>query len=193
MEKKLFKSPLSKQYWLSAAKEAKNLRALTFTALMIALHILLGMMYIPVSENLRVVFGFVATSIVGLVCGPIMGLAAGAISDTVAYIIAPSGVYFPGYMISTMLSFFVFGLFFYRQKITLWRIIIAKFIVTYGINVALGTLWSSMLFGKGYMYYLTKSLIKNTILFPIEIIMLFVLLKALTPALERMGLIGKKY
>lgn len=193
MEKSLFKSPISKQYWISALKEVKSSRSITFAALMIALHILLGMMFIPVGENLRIVFGFVATSILGLVCGPVMGLAAGAISDTVAYIIAPTGVYFPGYMISTMLSFFVFALFFYRQKITLWRIIIAKFIVTYGINVALGTLWSSMLFGKGYMYYLTKSLIKNTILFPIEIIMLVLLFKALTPALERMGLIGKKF
>ena len=46
-----------------------------------------------------------------------------------------------------------------------------------------------MLYGKGYIFYFTKSLIKNSLLFPIEVILLVIVFNALAPVLKRYKLI----
>ena len=46
-----------------------------------------------------------------------------------------------------------------------------------------------MLYGKGYIFYFTKSLIKNSVLFPIEVILLVIVFNALVPVLKRSKLI----
>lgn len=189
MEKKSFCSPLSKRYWSGALKEVKSVRMLAFAALMIAAYVLLGMVFVPVGESLRITFKFVASALIGLVCGPVVGLGAGIIGDNIAFLLFPTGIYFPGYTLSAALSFFVFGLLLYKQKITLWRVLLAKAIINFGINVGLGVLWSSILLGKGYMFYFGTSLFKNTIMLPIEVILLMILLKALKPMLQKLKLI----
>lgn len=60
---------------------------------------------------------------------------------------------------------------------------VCKFVIDFGIHVGLGCLWSSMLYGKGYYYFFMKSLIKNAIMFPIEVFMLVTLLQIFLPVL----------
>ena len=86
--------------------------------------------------------------------------------------------------------FLIFGLFFYRTRITIWKTALAKALINYGINVMLGSLWNSILFGKAFIYYAGTSLIKNTILLPFEVLILYALMKALVPILRNRGLIA---
>jgi ECF transporter S component (folate family) len=139
-----------------------------------AVSIVISNFFIPLGDNLKVFFTFLPKAVYCAIGGPLVGLAAGFAEDIIGYLIHPLGGYFFGYTLSSMLGCFIFGLFFYQTKISLPRIIIAKTVVNYFVNVALGCLWSSMMVGQAYMYYLTKSLIKNTILLPIEIIILSV-------------------
>jgi hypothetical protein len=88
-----------------------------------------------------------------------------------------------------MLGCFIYGLFLYHSRISVIRIFLAKLIVNFAVNVGLGCLWSQMLFGKGYWFFLINSLIKNSLMLPIETIMLTVLLQTLLPALTRAHLI----
>ena len=69
------------------------------------------------------------------------------------------------------------------------RIAAAKAIVNYGVNVLLGSVWSAMMMSKGYIFYATQSLIKNSILLPFEIIALVALFNVLIPTLVRQKLI----
>ena len=55
------------------------------------------------------------------------------------------------------------------------------------MNVFLGSLWSAVLYSKGYIYYMTNSMIKNTLMLPVQTLMLVVLFGALVPVLCRMG------
>ena len=48
----------------------------------------------------------------------------------------------------------------------------------YGSNVLLGSVWKAMLYGKGYLYYLTSGAVKNTIMLPIEVFLTWVVLNA---------------
>ena len=111
--------------------------------------------------------------------GPIVGMMAGAIIDTVGFLLAGYGEpYFPGYLITAVLSGLIYGLLLYKRKPTLLRIIVVRLIINYGSNVLLGSVWKAMLYGKGYLYYLTSGAIKNTMMLPIEVFLMWVVLNA---------------
>lgn len=185
----LYASPFSRDFWRTAAGEVKDLRKLVFAALMIAAAIALGFVSIPVAVNLKVGISFIARALAAWVCGPVLGLLYGFAEDIVGWFINGGGPFFPGYTLNTMLGVLVYALCFYRQNLTIWRVIIAKVITNYPISVGLGCLWSQILYGKGYLYYAAKSLVKNTLYLPIQIILLIVVFQAVTPALRRTGMI----
>lgn len=192
MEKISFLSIFTSKYWTTSTSELKKLRTLTFAGMTIALSISINSFYVPVGENLHISLTFLVLSIGSLIFGPVTGLFVGAIYNTLDFFIHPSGVFFPGYTLSSMLELFIYGLFLYRSRITILRIFLAKFIVNYGIHVCLGSLWSKMLFNKGYLYFFTKSILKNTIMLPIEVIMFVLLLQLLLPVLMRIGIVKKQ-
>ncbi|WP_458863755.1 folate family ECF transporter S component [Acidaminobacterium chupaoyuni] len=189
MQEKRMLSPFSAEFWKQAAAEFHNVRTLAFTAVLMAASIVISSLFIPVGENLRIYFTFVVKGLMGMVAGPLLGLAAGAATDLLSFFIHPSGPFFIGYTISEMLGVFVFAMFLYRQKCNLWRLIVCRVINNYAVNVALGSCWSAILYGKGYFYYLAKSLVKNTLMLPIEVIILLVLFRLLMPEMAKMGLI----
>lgn len=176
-------------YWRAAAGELKDLKRLVFAALICALGITVGAFYVMVGENLRVYFTFLISAVGCAVCGPLLGMAAAAVTDTLNFILFPSGAYFPGYLLSEMAAALIYGLFLYRRKITVLRLFGAKLLVNYLVNVAMGCLWSQMLYGKGYLYYLVKSLLKNTLLLPLEVIALSALFAVLIPVFSRFRLL----
>ncbi len=184
---------LSRNYWRTAAAELKSLRTLLFAALMIAAAIALGWLFkIPLAENLSITVSYLARAVAALVCGPVVGLLYGFAEDILSWILKPSGAFFPGYTLNTMLGVFVYALCFYKQRLTILRIVVAKLITNYPISVGLGCLWSQMLYGRGYLYYLGTSLVKNTLYCPIQIVMLLIVFQALLPTLKRLGLVDKR-
>ncbi len=186
---------LSRGYWRAAREELKKPQTLAFAALMIAACTALTLIpSIPTTDpNVRVTWGFLARAVCGMVCGPVTALVFGAAEDTINYLLAPSGPYFPGYTLTTMLGTFLYAIFLYRMKAPrpgtlLLRTFLAK-LSTNVLNVLLGSLWSAMLYGKGYLYYMVKSFWKNLVMLPVQTAMLFFLLLALIPILRRMRLL----
>lgn len=180
---------LNKAYWKSSLDKLKDVKYLSFIALFIALKIVVGMVRIPVSENLRITLTYIVVAIEGMIVGPVAGVVSGFVCDNVSFMLFPDGAYFPGYTITAMLGSFIFSLLLYQQKITITRITIAKVLNNYIVNVLLGSLWSSMLYGKAYIVYFTSSIIKNTILLPIEIVLLTIVLNLLLPHLLHKNLV----
>ena len=120
--------------------------------------------------------------VVGLGCmcyGPCVGMMAGAIIDSVGFLLSSYGEpYFPGYLVTAVLSGFIYGVLLYKRKPTLLRIIVVRLIINYGSNVLLGSVWKAMLYGKGYLYYLTSGAIKNTLMLPVEVFLMWAVLNA---------------
>lgn len=187
----LYRTPFSRAYWRSAVGELKNIRILTFTALMIAACVALSYVpSIPIGDSgSRITWGFLARSVCGMVGGPVVALVFGLAEDTISYLIHPSGAYFPGYALTTMLGTMIYALFLYRAKPTAVRIFLAK-LFTNALNVLLGSLWSSILYQKGYLFYMTTSFYKNLVMLPFQAVMLWYLVRALLPSLCRSGLIS---
>ena len=176
-------------YWRCACRELRSLRRLTFAALICALSVVVGALYVVVGDNLRVYFTFFVSAVGCAVYGPVLGMAVAVVTDTLNFLLFPSGPYFPGYMFSEMVAALIYGLFLYRRKITVLRLFCAKFLVNYLVNVGLGSLWSQMLYGKGYLYYLVKSLVKNSLLLPLEVMLMAALFALLVPVFSRFGLL----
>lgn len=172
-------NPLTKNYWVSAVSEFHNLRTLTVVAMFVALATVISSFFVPVGENLKIFFTFLPEAIYCTIGGPFVGMAAGMVADLVGYVMHPDGGFFFGYTISKMAGALIYGLCFYQSKVTLPRIIIAKTSVNLSVNIGLGCLWSQMMFQKGYLYYLGKSVVKNMAMLPVEILLLFLMFAAL--------------
>jgi len=189
MEKKVL-SVLSREYWRTAAKEYTNLRSLCLAALFIGMYVALHFLIsVPISTNRYLMVTYLAVAMCMILCGPLVGISAGIVSDILCYIIKPLGPFFPGYTLSCMLGYVIFGLFLYRKEISVLRICAAKLVINAFVNVGLGCLWSSMMSGKAYYLYLVESIIKNSILYPIEVILLAVLIRLLLPVMTKLKLI----
>ncbi len=183
----LYKHPFSRAYWRDALTDSKKLSTLAFSAVMIAACIALSYIpSIPVTNEVRVSWGFLARALCAFVGGPVNALLFGAAEDTISFLLHPTGPYFPGYMLTTMLGNLIYALFLYRTKVTVVRVFLAK-LCTNILNVTLGALWSSILYGKAYLVVASVSLVKNAVMLPVQTLMLAALFAALLPALGRAG------
>ena len=165
----MFKFITSKKYWSEAASRLGDLRVMLICSMCIALSVILGYFYIPINESLYIRFTYLAASTVGLVAGPVAALVFGAAVDLVDFMLHPTNVFFFGYTISSMVGALIYALFYYRKRITVVRIIFCRLAVNLVVNVFLGALWSNILYGKGYIYRLVISYIKNIVLLPVEV------------------------
>lgn len=185
----VFKTPFSRAYWKEAMKSFRSVRGMVFAALMIAACIVLSHFSIRVSDVLTISFSFLARALCSLVYGPIGAMVFAVAEDTLSFLLNSKGyVYFPGYALTTLLGCLTYALFFYRTRITVAKIFLAK-LLTNIQNVLLGALWSAILYGKGYLYYMSKSALKNAISLPVFTLMLVVVFQALLPVMQKMNVI----
>ena len=167
-------------YWQQAADEFKNIRVLAFAGMVTALAIILESFPIYLlGQSLKIYFSFVVVSL-GCACyGPLVGMGVGAVIDTLGFLLSSYGEpYFPGYLITAMLSGLIYGVMLYQRKPTIPRLIVTRLLINYGSNVLLGSVWKAMLYGKGYLYYLSTGMVKNTIMIPIEVALMWLALNA---------------
>ena len=109
--------------------------------------------------------------------GPVTGAMAVGVSDIINYIANPKGAFFPGFTISAMVSGIIYGLSFYKKKVSLKRCIIAKIAIVLIVDILLNTLWLSILYGKGFFVLLPMRIVKNVVMIPINVAMMYFVLK----------------
>lgn len=188
---KLFDTPFSKEYWKTAAAEFKNTKILIFAALMIALRVALKSVSIPIAENLRLGVGFLVNALGAMTFGPVVAIAAAIVSDTLGCLLFPTGPYFFPFILTEIAGSLIFALFLYRTRITVTRVVLSRFCVDFWVNIVLQTpimyLYYQMMLGKSYTIFNLPRIVKNLVMFPLESLVLVVVLRALIPPLKSMG------
>ena len=186
----IFKTPFSRAYWRCAAADAKRTRTIAFSALMVAACVALSYARsMPVVNNIRVSWGFLARALCALVGGPVNALVFGFVEDTVGYFMNPQGGWNPFYIFTTMLGVFTYALFLYRAEVTVLRVFLAK-LATNLQNVFIGGLGTYLFYSsKGYWAIVGASAVKNAIMLPIQALLLVWLFGTLLPILHRKGLL----
>lgn len=185
----LYSAPFSPGYWRDAASDMGRLRLLVFAALMVAMARALSLIPgIPIAHT-KLTFGFLARALCALVCGPLLGLAYGFAEDILGFILQPTGEFFFGYTLSTMLGVLGYALCFYRARLSVWRMVLANLLVNVFVNALLGSLWSLMIRGGTYWGWFAPSIAKNLIMIIPKTVLMYVLYQALLPILQDMGLL----
>lgn len=159
-------------------------KKIAIMAILLAVNVAVSFIFIPVGENLRIYFTFLITMIIAANFSFGECVLYAALEDIISFFIYPTGPFFIGYTITAVLSIAIYNLFLYK-KVTLARIAISKALVNILINVGLGSLWSKILYSNSFIYYAAKSLLKNIVLLPFEIIAFWLIYKAVQPLFDK--------
>lgn len=188
----LYKTPFSKAYWRDAAAELKDTRMLVFAALMIALRLAMKLIAIPLAPGLKINTAFIANAMGAMVFGPVMAGLCAVITDVLGYLMNPEGVYFIPFILTEVAGSMIFAMFLYRAKVTPVRVMLSRFCICFFVNVVLQTpimIWYYKLYMNGATYALTiPGIVKNLFMFPIESVVLTLILTVILPITNRMHL-----
>lgn len=187
----------SRAYWREAAESVTDLRMLTVAALTVALRVAVKFLKIPLAAGLSLAFDCYVNAVGSLIYGPLMALSVGAVSDTIGCLVAPTGPYFFPFIFVEMASGFLFALFLWRKPLTASRALMAKFTVNFVCNVVMTSVfikWQCyLLYGleeaQAYNLINLVRIGKNLILFPLEGVLILLLIRALLPALAERGFV----
>ena len=194
----LYPHPFSKAYWRDAFAELKDIRMLVITALMVALRIALKPFAIYIGPQMAIQTATLATALGAMIFGPVVAIPAAIVSDTVGFMLFPTGDYFLPFMLTEIASTMIYALCLYRAKPNATRVIIARFLICFAVNVVL----QQFIFAWQYTYMgnpekakdaimgimTTARLFKNLFFFPIETVVITLFLKVLVPITSRIRL-----
>ena len=172
MFKKLYKS----------AQSLKSTYTICVCSIMVACYVVLDMFQIQLAPQIVISFSYIPIAIAGWMFGIVPAALVGGVSDITSFLIKPTGAFFPGFTITTVLTGAVFGLFLHKSKGKfIWiNTAISKTLVTILLNIGLNTLWTSMLTGKAYVVLLYGRIIKNAVMLVPEILILALLIMLLS-------------
>ena len=162
-----------------SAKEFKKVRTLTMCGLMAALALVLNTFSIQIGLYNRISFSDIPNEMVAFLFGPFVGSFFSAILDIFKLILKPTGPWIPGLTLNAFLAGLIYGFFLYKKPIRLWRILISKLIVSVFLNIVLGTYWLAQMYGDGFLVALPNRILQNLTLWPIQSILLYLILKLL--------------
>lgn len=151
---------------------------LVIAALLLALKVVLGGVGIYVTPESRITFGFLATALTALLFGPVLAMVTAGLGDFLSYLLHPVGAYFPGFAVTAVVGGLLYGLVLYERPVRLPRVLLAKVLVTVLCNLGLNVLWKVVYYGQGFWALFPVSVLKNLILLPFEVAMLFAVCKA---------------
>lgn len=193
----IFTSIFHKNYWVGSLDCFKSVKKMCIVSVLFGCMVLCKFLPIPSGfGGLGISFTYLFFAAIGLIYGPVCGLFIGFCSDMIGYCINPGGVFFLGYTLDAMLSGFIYGICFYKKRITFMNCLIARTFVNLFINVGLGSLWWKILYQLDWDAYLTymslTSLPKNILYLLPQSILLFIFFKAISKPLVAFNLIDSK-
>ena len=160
-------------------KKLSNTKTLTLAAMLTAIGIVLGYFKFPINQLIEIRFAFVPLCLAGLLLGPGIAGVMGILVDIGGFLAYPTGPYFPGFTFSSMMTGVIFGLFLYKKRVTLQRIIVTMFTYTVIVGVLLNSIWLNMLYLKlGYFATILYRLPKEAIMLVVNTAIIYTLLKA---------------
>ena len=162
---------------LCSSKELKSVKNLVIASLLITMKLILDLFTIQLNQALHLSFEFLPFASLSMLFGPVAGAMSGGLSDIINYIINPKGAFFPGFTISAMVSGIIYGIAFYKKEISVKRCIFAEIAIVVIVDILLNTLWLSLLYGKGFFVLLPMRIIKNVVMIPINVAMMYFVLK----------------
>ncbi len=158
-------------------KKIKNTRVLTACAMLLAIAVIFGFFKIPISNIAEIRLQFLPVACAGFLFGPAVGGILGGLTDILAFLIKPTGPYFPGFTVSGIIQGIIYGVLLCRKPLSIKRVFAAQLLDSILISLILNTVWLSILYGQGVVAVFTARIIKTLIMLPINTVLLMGVLK----------------
>lgn len=185
-----------------SAKELEDISTICVAGMLMALSIVFrSMLYIPLSDDLRVTFSFLGSMAICMLYGPVVGMLGAAGIDIIGYILdgAKMREYNIALLAVKLLMAAICGLIMYREKYGAARSnanIAMRAVAARAINVLVGNIvLNSAVLYKAYTnpkfpfmsgsewtafkVWLVPRLTKNLIMFPVECVLCVIMLPAI--------------
>lgn len=157
---------------------------LVFTALLIALQVIISRFLSIQLLNHKIGFSFVPVVIAARMFGPLGAMAVYGIGDIIGALAFPSGAYFPGFTASAIISGLIFGLFLWKKSNPV-RVTLAVFLNQLITSFLLNSLWLSITTGKPFITELAIRWPQSLIMGVVQIVLMVIGLEKLCVQLEK--------
>ena len=161
-------------------------RKIILTAILLAALIVLSRFLSIKTPILKISFAFIPTMLCAIWLGAKWTILLNTLGDIIGATLFPTGPFFIGYTISTAIAGLIYGLLLYKReensyddKQFIIRLIVSAILVTGISNVGLNTLWISITTGKAFIVLLGTRIVKELIMIPIRVIVIFSIEKML--------------
>lgn len=169
-----------------------KLKKVILSGVLLALLIVLNR-FVSIKTPLLVIsFLFVPIMMAGVWLGPKYATLIAALGDFIGAILFPFGTYFPGFTISAGLKGLIYGLILYKKqgeersdKNFIIRLIISSILVLGIIEIFIVPLWLNIMYGKAYLAVVSTRILAQVIMFPIQVVTIFILEKLTRPIVNR--------
>lgn len=193
----VFTSIFHKKYWKESISFSKSVKKMCIVSILFGCMLICKFIPIPSGfGSLGLSFTYLFFGVICWIYGPVCGLFIGFCSDILGYFMQPGGIFFFGYTLDAMLAGLMYGICFYKKRITFANCFIARAFVNLCVNVGLGSIWWKIIYGldwEAYFTYITlTSLPKNVLYLLPQSILLFLFFKAICKPLASFGLIEEK-
>ncbi len=163
--------------FLYSLKSIKNIRVIVLTALLTAIGVVLELFtnFSLLGGALQLKFSFVPIGICAMSLGPVPAMICAFLTDFLRATLFPTGAYLISLSLCQMTMGLVYGLFFYKRKITLVNIIVAtivNFIIT---TMFLKSLALAPIYYAGNFFLTMKLRLWYLALLPLEIVVFRIL------------------
>ncbi|HOS70156.1 MAG TPA: folate family ECF transporter S component [Bacillota bacterium] len=152
-------------------------KTIAFVGLLVSMEIIFTRFLSFQTPIIRIGFGFIPIAFSAILFGPLIGGMAAAAADIIGMMIFPKGPYFPGFTLSAFLTGAIYGLFLYRNPVTIVNIAKSVLLITIFVDLGLNTLWLFMTTGEAAAALFIPRTIKSAIMLPVQVITINVLWK----------------
>lgn len=179
-----------------SAKELTDIRCIVMTGMLIAVHVLLGVLIMfPIGEYIKISFSFLALAAIGMLFGPVPAAMAGAITDILGFLLAnkTGGAYHPGFTLVQITGGIIYGLILYRSEINKYftlKCLASKMLIIIICNLFMNSYFLSVLWGQSFWGLMPTRLLKNALQLPVDVILMSVVLPTVLYVYKRV--FGKK-
>lgn len=162
-----------------SANELSSPLSLAICGMLLALVVVLGYFAnfsLTFLINIKISFNFLPIFICAMFFGPIPAAFIGGLGEFLSFFLNPiGGSYFPGWSINLFLVGFIYGLFYYKAKITFLRVLLCNILSGVLVNMTLGSLWLLIQFRLPFGITFGIRGLQLLIMLPIEVlVMLFI-------------------
>lgn len=161
-------------------------KKIILTAILLAMLVILSRFLSIKTPIIKISFAFVPTMLCAIWLGPKWTILLNVLGDIIGATLFPTGPFFIGYTISTAVSAAIYSFILYKKepnsysdKHLILRLIISTTLVAIVVNMGLNTLWTSITTGKAFWALLATRIVKQLIMIPIHVVVIFFLEKIL--------------